>query len=275
MSRATEEASAQRMDQRRRARPQRPARQVSLVVIGALLAGCISLSTPPTPSPTPIPPSGTPTFTATPAPSLLTPTPDLPGLLAGILYRDDFEDNQGWDLKDSQVGGISLFQGRLALAVRRSGATLFAVAPSPEFEDFFVEVHLKAELCADADEFGLMVRMNPLGDHYRFTLNCIGQARFARVQQGVAFNLLPPTETHAAISGAPAENRLGLLAVGRDLRLFINGLEVFFLRDAALSRGGLGLIARSAAGGQLTVSFDHLAVYGLLATPTPTLTPTA
>ncbi|HKZ55962.1 MAG TPA: hypothetical protein VJ123_10810 [Anaerolineales bacterium] len=257
---------------------------MSLVAIGALLAGCVTLATPPTPPPTPVPPSGTPTFTfptlpptftATGAPSLLTPTPDLPSLLAGIIYRDDFDENQGWDLNDSKIGGISLFQGRLALAVRRSGATLFAVAPSPELEGFFVEVETRAELCADADEFGLMVRMNPQGDHYRFTLNCIGQARFARVQQGVAFNLLPPTETHAAISGAPAENRLGLLADGRDLRLFINGLEVFFVRDAALPRGGLGLIARSAAGGQLTVSFDHLAVYGLLATPTPTLTPTA
>src|SRR3972149_5942726 len=74
-------------------------------------------------------------------------------------------------------------------------------------------------------------------------------------------------------SGAPAQNHLSVWLRGLDLKFFVNGDEVLTVRDAALTRGYLGVIARAGPGGRVSVVSDTLAISALADAP-PTDTPT-
>lgn len=245
-----------------------PARAAALAAALAL-AGCGAR--PPAATP-PAPPTATetrmafptlpPTATATPAPTS-TPTPDLGAVIGARLYEDDFALDRGWPLGPSPSGGAALLNGRLAVTVRVPRAALFLRAPAPQAGDAYIEVSARSELCSGPDEFGLMTRLSPLGDHYRFTVTCDGQARAVRVVDGAlrALTLLAPSDAVAA--GAPNENHLAVWVRGPDLSFAVNGLEVLRVRDRALTAGGFGLFLRAGPAGQLTVSFDDLRIDAL------------
>ncbi len=256
-------------------------RPLRLALAVPFLAGCLTIqpgqqtAVTPTVAPSPtatfafptIPPSVTPT--ALPA---VTPTPDVLGSLGDVLYHDDFSSNTGWDLRQAEQGSTSLGDGQLTLVVRQPGGFRYVLSPYLPPLDYYVEVHARTELCSPGDEFGLMFRVAANGDHYRITLTCEGGARVTRVLQGASIALVPVTDTFLVLPGAPADNRIGVLVAGDQLRFFLNGLEAFSVRDESLVAGGIGLILRAGNAGQLTISFDDLVV--LAPAPTPIATAT-
>jgi hypothetical protein len=253
-----------------------------LGVITIILCSCLSVHTPIPPSPTPIPLTSTPTFdyptaiptsTFTPQPSP-TPTPDLLSGLGKLIYSDYFNIDRGWEFGQSDIGGSSLINGRLSIALHQPNSFYYVRSPAPDISNFFLEVILRSEICTDNDELGVMFRLNTFGEHYRFSLTCDGGARVSRVIMDGETGLVPITQTYAVLPGMLVDNRLGVWAVGDTFRFFINGLEVFSTRDGALMSGGFGLFVRSRRDGQTTASFDELIIRGLLPTPTPTETPT-
>ena len=213
----------------------------------------------------------TPTFTPEPIPS---PTADIASGLGTILFHDDFSQDQGWLALHSNLGGSSLYDGRFSLSVRQAHAFYTALSPVKEFTDGYLEVVVRALLCTDDDEFGLMFRVDPSGGHYRFTLTCQGEARVTRVSDGSEVAVIPKTITNALIPGLLIDNRLGVIADGDRFRFFINSEEVFSAHDPGLRWGRLGLIVHARRSGQTTASFDNFIVRTLLPTPTPTHTPT-
>ncbi len=261
--------------------PALPRRLPALAIAASLaLAGCLTVQPLPTTTPPPAPPSPSstptiafptlvPTATVTPAPSP-TATPDIASALGELLFAADFSSGQGWPLGETDTGAVSMADGRLLVAVRRANTYRYALAPVTPLADFYAEVTLRAEVCSSDDTFGLMFRVNPQEEHYRFILDCDGSARVERALTTVAVPIVPATQTHAAFPGPLVDNRLGVLASGDIFTFFINGTLVFSVRDGTLPTGGLGLFIRSGAGGQTTVSFADLSVHALLSTPTPT-----
>lgn len=252
-----------------------------LMAMILLLSGCISILPETPPTPTPIPPTPTATFifptqvpttTHTPEPTA-TPTPDLLAGLGEVVYSDDFQINRGWDLKETDIGGSSMFGGRINLAVRRPNAFFFIRNPTVELTDFYLELSARIEVCSEGDEYGVMFRLNEIFEHYRFTLTCSGETRITRVLQDGEIALIPSTQTYTVIPGLKVVNRFAVWASGDQFRFFINEQEVFFARDIELQSGGLGLFVRSRRSGQVTVSFDSLTIRSLLPEPTPTYTP--
>jgi len=219
-----------------------------------------------------LPPSLTPT-----PPPVMTSTPDVLADLGELLYREDFSRDRGWALRQAEQESTSLNNGRLTFVVRQPGAIRYVLSPYLPPIDYYLEVQLRTELCSPGDEYGVMFRVAENGDHYRITLACDGSARVTRVLRGTSAALVPPTETFLVLAGAPADNRIGVLLSGDQLRFFLNGLEAFSLRDDTLESGGLGLILHTGNAGQLTVSFDEVVVRALsparMASPTAPSTP--
>lgn len=211
-------------------------------------------------------PTPMPTSTRTPPPSP-TPTPDLSLTFGPLVFQDAFETNRGWDLGSDASGGTSLVEGGLTLSVRPGGFLRMALVPAPAVTDFFLEARVRTEICSARDEFGLMFRIGPDLSHYRFALTCGGQSKVVLVLPGSARTLVPLTDTPDAIAGAPADNRLAVWASGSAFRFYVNGLEVYHLRNISLPAGGVGLFVRSRSGGQVTVTFDDLLLRSLLPTP--------
>lgn len=250
-----------------------------LIGSGALaLDACLSVQPIPSPAPPPAPPSPTPTFvfptlpptsTPTPAPSP-SPTPDVRAGFGAVLYSGAMAQGPAWTQGEDSNGGTSLVDGRLVLAVRRPNALRYALVPVVAQSDFYLEVTVSADVCTGDDEFGVMFRVNPDAEHYRFTITCAGGVHLVRALQDSGFSLLPVADSHAVIPGTEVSNRLGVWASGSSFRFFVNGLQVFETRDPVLPGGGFGLCARSGKSGQTTVAFSDLEIWSLLPTPTPT-----
>lgn len=204
-----------------------------------------------------------PTRTLTPHPTVdVTPGIDL--ALGETLFRDPFEEDRGWSLEGIAAGGLSLIEGRLALSVTTRSGALYAVAPTEIPSNFYVEVEIKNEICAEKDEFGIAFRFRSPSEHYRFVLTCNGKARFTRVLNGRDSALIPLTDTFAALSGVPAQNRLAVLAEGSEYRFFINDLEVFSARDSSLPSGQIAVMVWVRDGQQATASFDEFMLQALV-----------
>ena len=225
-----------------------------------------------TPSATFVFPTSLPTGTRTPEP-IQSSTPSPFQRLGPLLLDDDFSQDRGWELGQQSVGAISLQSDRLVIAIRQSQSFLYSLFTPSMFNDFYLEIELRADLCQTGDEFGLMFRVNQNFEHYRYAITCEGNARAVRILSGESRSLVPMTDPPSLISGPKSTNRLGLLVSGGTFQFWLNDSEVFTARDVAISEGAIGLFARSGRGNQVTVSFDNLRIHSLAPAHSPTSTP--
>jgi hypothetical protein len=216
------------------------------------------------------------TFTPT-AYALTTPTqtPEQRPGLGPVTFSDDFSDPSLWDIASSDQGSASVENNRLTLAVQ-PGVYFISLRHNLVLDDFYAEITARTSLCRSADDYGLLIRAVPVA-YYRYALSCDGNVRLERVSVSERHPLYARTPSADAPSGAPAEVRLGVWAVGPEMRFFLNGRYQFTVSDPNLSSGTLGVFARSAGDTAVTVSFSDLTVHSVFyvaPTVTPTGTPT-
>lgn len=110
------------------------------------------------------------------------------------------------------------------------------------------------------DEYGFLIRFTSSSNYDRIALTCDGQVRLDRVSAGTATALQPWMISGAFPPGAPGNTRLGVWAVGDELRVFINDIYQFSVRDSILKNGSVGVYARSTGANALTVLFSDLVI---------------
>lgn len=249
---------------------------LALVIhVSILLAACNS-SLPPTPvatvtftampsataTPTIVwfPPTATATIFPTP---VVTPTQDLRPQLGELLLEDHFTNASAWMINQSASSSIALGNEALTLALDQPGGYLFSLRNKPKLGDFYLEITAATSLCRGLDEYGLLLRVSPALEFYRYSLSCNGQVRLDRYYKGQASSPHPWSLSGEVPPGAPGITRLGVSARGKRLDFFINGVSQFSIQDPSLSEGGLGVFIRSAGDNAVTVSFSDLMVYSL------------
>ncbi len=217
----------------------------------------------PTVTPTIIwfPPTATPTPFPTP---IVTPTVDMRPNIGKILFEDDFSNNKAWTLNQSPSGSVALGKNELTIAIGETNAYLFSVREEPIFTDFYLEITTQPNLCRDLDEYGILFRVSPTIDYYRFSLSCNGQIRLDRVSKGQASSPQPWLLSGSVPPGAPSSSILGISAVGAEMTFFVNGQYQFSIHDPLLASGGVGVFARSTNKMAVTVNFSNLVIYEVI-----------
>ncbi len=256
-----------------------------LAVCGLVLAACSATEITPTltptatvVSPTPtatiiwFPPTGTPTDLP-----LQPPTPtldDRPGM-GDLLFSDSFDDPAIWDTGSSADASAILTNNRLVLSITGSGPLSIASRrDQPEAGDFYAEATANLSLCSGNDQYGMLFRASSSADFYRFVLTCNGQERLERVRGGVTYPLVNWLAGNDVPPGAPAQIKLGVWVVSREIRLFLNDNYQFSMVDPVFSAGTIGFFAYAAGKSPVTISFSDLSVYSVsYILPTPTLVP--
>jgi hypothetical protein len=244
-----------------------------LLCLGGL-AGCSPMFTPSSlPTDTPPPPTDTPTptivwfpptATSTRLPTAtlsITPTLDTRPVFGGLVLSDDFSDPAMWSLGKAPVGNIALSINELNLAVTQARGYLFSLRQSPILDDFYAEITANPSICRGQDEYGLLLRVSPSLNFFRFALTCDGHASVDRFLDGVASSPQPPILSGAVPPGAPSSSRLGVWARGKELRFYANGQYLFSFRDPSIPAGGLGVFVRAAGEDLVSVNFSNLEVY--------------
>lgn len=212
-----------------------------------------------TPAPTPtrvwFPPSATPT------PQILStkePTPEMrPGIGTNLL-ADDFSDPFDWEIAASDETSSSINDNRLTLAVQ-SGVYMTSLRQDTLLSDYYAEITAQPSLCKSEDSYGVLIRANG-GSYYRFALVCDGTVRAERVNNSVRLTLQKPLPSGDVPPGAPGSVRIGVWAVGAEMRLFLNGRFQFSINDPSFPIGTIGVFVRSAGETPVVVSFSELVI---------------
>jgi hypothetical protein len=247
-----------------------------------ILAGC----TGPTATPTLVPTaaaSATPTatviwFPATATPTATaaqpaTPTAETRPGVGDLLFSDSFDDPAFWNTASSANASAILTNNRLVLSITQPGPLAIAsLRNQPIAGDFYAEATANISLCSGTDQYGMLFRASGSGDYYRFVLNCNGQERLERVRGGVTYPLLGWLSSNDLPKGAPAQIKLGVWAVGREMRLFLNDTYQFSMTDPVFSAGTFGFFAYANGKSPVTISYSDLAVYSVAYIP-PTPSP--
>ncbi len=236
------------------------------------MTACVPISPiPPWPTNTPLPSTKTPTPTViwfpltathTPFPTQVvsTPTMDLRPGTGKILFTDDFSDASGWTLITTAAGSVALGKNELSIVINQPKAYIYSVREEPIFIDFYIEITANPSLCRGMDEYGLLLRVTPNLDYYRFGLSCDGEARLDRIYGNQATSPQIWMPSSAIPPGAPSTSRLSVWVVGDDLRFFVNNEYLFTVRDPLITSGSVGLYARSSGDMPITINFSDLVV---------------
>ena len=253
------------------------------MILCGLLTACSALATPvmtETPPPaTPLPsPSATIAWfppSTTPSPQVFatyTATPEMRPSLGPVLLQDDFSvESEGlWDTATSDQGSASIDRNRLTLAVQ-AGVYLISLHHDLAANNFYAEITARLSLCRGDDDYGLLVRANAVA-YYRFALSCNGTARAERISVNTRQPLQAPIASGDAPPGAPGEVRIGVWAVGAEMRLFLNGRYQFSIHDSNYRTGTIGVFAHSAGDTPVTINFSDFMLQEVTYSP-PTRTP--
>lgn len=243
------------------------------IFLSTLLAGWLSActgmeawlatSTPVSPTETPLPtvtinwfpPSATPTLQTL---STKAPTPEMRPGLGDETLTDDFSDPFLWDIAASDQASSDIADNRLTLSVQ-SQVFMLSLRQNLILNDFYAEITAQPSLCRGDDNYGVLVRASS-ASFYRFALACNGTVRAERVSNSVRLVLQPPLPSGDVPPGAPGSVRIGVWAVGREMRLFLNGRFQFSISDPSFPFGSLGVFVRSTGDTPAVVSFSDLVV---------------
>ncbi len=243
----------------------------SCAQLDAMLATPIPLTATETPPPTAtinwFPPSATPTLIAL---STKSPTPEMRPGLGEEIITDDFSDRFVWDIAASNEASADIKNNRITLSVQ-SQVYMLSLRNDLVLNDYYAEITARPSLCRAEDSYGFLVRASA-SNYYRFALSCNGTARAERVTGGTRLVLQQPLPSGDVPPGAPGEVRIGVWAVGREMRLFLNGRYQFTINDPSFPSGSLGVFVRSVGETPAVVSFSDLTVQSInYVLPTPTL----
>ncbi len=258
-----------------------PRRAIALLATTLLFTSCSALDSiyaTPTPIPATETPLPSPTInwfppTATPTLGVFAtnpPTPEMRPGLSATLLTDDFSDPSIWDIAASDEASAAIEDNRLTLAAQ-SGVYMLSFRHGAVLDDYYAEITAQTNLCRGNDDYGVLVRANG-GAYYRFALSCNGTAHVDRMSNGVRLALQAPLPSGDVPPGAPGEVRIGIWAVGPQMRLFLNGRFQFTITEPSYPSGTIGVFVNSAGDTATVVSFSNLVVQSVdyvLPTRTP------
>ena len=198
--------------------------------------------------------SATPTLGA-----LSTPKPPTPEMRPGIgetTLSDEFSNPALWDIAASDQASAKIDSNRLILSVENK-VYIISLRHELAEDNYYTEITARPDLCRGDDSYGLLIRANAVA-YYRFSLTCNGNVFAERISVGKRELLQAPLQSGDVPRGAPGEVRIGVWAVGTEMRLFLNGRYQFSISNPNYPSGTIGVFVNSAGENPAIVSFSRL-----------------
>ena len=183
------------------------------------------------------------------------------------VWEDQFEDGENWDVYQDRDFGFEVEDGRLRMAAYTPEGQDGWVAAWPHLVDFYLEgVFTTGPQCRGLDRYGLWLRASGSqkdSSGYLFGVSCSGHYML-RAYDGQAFDdLIPWTATNLIESGPGQTHRLGVLAEGGQLKLYLNGVESGSVQDSGHQGAVFGVFTGAAATINLHTYVERIAYWDL------------
>jgi hypothetical protein len=214
------------------------------------------------------------TISATPTPSATqTPTQTLIPTLAdedprvklgNSTWKTTFKDDSTWYTFETDQTSFEIEDNTLVMTAKKSNSYENWSMAWPVLTDFYLEITgTTGDSCSGKDRYGLIFRAPDPEQGYLVGISCDGSFRI-RTWDGENFEELRGWQSSEHIlTGEDQTNRLGVMADGSDISVYINGHLVEEIQDDSYSKGSFGTFIASDNTPDFTVSVSEAAYWDL------------
>ncbi len=176
---------------------------------------------------------------------------------------DNFSKNTGqWAVDAGRNPDRAIAQGALSIRIPETELFRWSTLDSPDaFKDFYVEVDAAYDAGPTDGMLGIIFRYVDADNFYAFSSSADGWYTLLKYVDGEVSRPIDWTESDVLETGEGAENRLAVLANGRELAIYANGEELDRVQDRSLGEGQIALVAGTGQEGDLEVSFDNFGLW--------------
>ncbi|MBE0687793.1 MAG: DUF1080 domain-containing protein [Anaerolineaceae bacterium] len=214
-----------------------------------------------------------PTVVVTTMPAFTPPANDPRTKLGSPSWTDDMDEDTYWPVGEDKYTAIDFKDGQLRL----TGLTTtdgWRLAASEQLANFYLEATISTGTCAGTDRYGLMFRVpvaREANKGYLLGVSCDGKYSLREWDatlgsKGTMTTHINWTSSDAIQAGSNKMNKVGIMAVGDRLIVYINGVMVNEVKDSTFSEGSFGLFIGARETTNFTISVDEISYWK---NPTP------
>jgi len=170
---------------------------------------------------------------------------------------------------DDNLVNFSVEDGYLVMLAKQPVGDQWRMVNRPAIADFFLEATFETgPVCSAKDNYGFIIRapgskQGTVDSGYVFGFSCDGRFRFYRMDGGVYNGVQNWTASANLNAGTEQVNKIGILAVGDSLAVYINGARVADWTDSTYASGAFGLMIGAQNTTNLEVLMDQIAVWSV------------
>jgi hypothetical protein len=152
--------------------------------------------------------------------------PDQPPEIADLgapTWTDSMDSRGRWYLVSTENTVFTIESGALVMKALKPGFDEWGVAAGADQVDFYMEVTMRTgDKCVELDRYGIIFRVPDPSRGYVFQLSCDGRFRLY-LWDGSEYTGLQNWRLDDAIKTGPdKENRMGVMAIGEAVSLYVN-----------------------------------------------------
>ncbi len=183
--------------------------------------------------------------------------------LGAPALRETFREDSGvWTLDTGRNAARTIAGGVLTIRVdedsQLSWSSLDADAATMPYADFYLEVDTEHVSGPLDNVFGVVFRMEDSENFYLFAISSDGMFSLGKYVDDKWSSLVEWESTDAIETGSGGENRLGLLAAGNEMALYVNNEELTRVQDDSFATGQIALLVGTNDEAGVEVAFDNL-----------------
>jgi hypothetical protein len=214
-----------------------------------------------------------PTVIVTTKPAFTPPADDPRTKLGSPSWTDDMDKDTYWPTGEDKYTAIGFKDGQLRL----TGLTTtdgWRLAATEQLANFYLEATISTGTCAGTDRYGLMFRVpvaREANKGYLLGVSCDGKFSLREWDatlgsKGTMTTHITWTASDAIQAGSNKMNKVGIMAVGDRMIIYINGVMVNEVKDSTFDLGSFGLFVGARETTNFTISVDEVSYWK---NPTP------
>jgi hypothetical protein len=171
------------------------------------------------------------------------PTTDIQKPVGQAVWTDSFENGKNWTMYQDEHTTFTIKDGHLTMTALIADSWDGALLSWQKMSDFYLEAAFHADECSGLNNYGLQVRAGEANDSnngYWFSVSCNGYFNLRRMSNGKSYSLIPWTFISVFQPALVQEHRLGFLAQGEQLVLFIDDQFLAEFEDETYPSGVFG-----------------------------------
>ena len=217
-------------------------------------------------------PSAQATNTPAPDPTEIAPSPTSPAgdpknSLGSPTWHDTLDTSKSFYLFENENTKVTQSNGALLLTgVSANGWIGWSLTYSHPAKNFYIEGMFTSPACSGSDLYGLVFRTPDADSGYFFGVTCDGKySLHARnIKDGSDDALISGTANPAILTGANQTNRLGVMANGDKIGLYVNGTLLQEVTDSTYpDEGNFGAFVAANATNGFTANMDEISLWKL------------